>query len=71
MKKWNAYKVGEQTAIQNVKLYESAEELIFDAMKSNPYKSEQSRKDYIEGVSSWVNLHYARLNRSMNEKAQA
>ncbi len=69
MHKKTAYQIGQQVAIENVKVYPTIEELIFDAMRENPYKGQQSRKDYIAGVSAWCNLHECRKNRAMNESS--
>ncbi len=62
----NAFDAGLSIARRNVINYERPEEFIFVAMENNPFKSEKSRKSYIEGVSSWVNTVGELRNRKMN-----
>jgi hypothetical protein len=59
----SAYEVGERYAIRNIRKYTNIEEIIIDAMITNPYQGEKARKSYI--VSEWVNTVARRRTRIM------
>jgi hypothetical protein len=50
-----AYEKGSMFVSRRAANYENIEEVLFDAMKENPYKSAKSQKDFLEGATQRVN----------------
>ena len=62
----SAYDNGYAAASSRTAKYTVLENLIFDMMAANPYKSEKARKQFIAGVSACVNEVGCYRNRRMN-----
>lgn len=67
----DAYTAGRRWAVQAhlAGTYKGAEDIISGVMQNNPYKGERARKDFIEGVSSWVNTQTSMVNRATASEA--